>query len=134
MLNFKLLSMVILFLLLSACATQSSGVWEGADTKPAVSKHEYESRSPVISLRTKAMHYTQEGQYSKAEATLERALRIDSEDPLTYVALANVLLFQEKFDASTSIAEKGLALNPEPELEKVLKDIIAKANNREAIN
>ncbi len=77
---------------------------------PAREPVQHKTRQAVIALLIDADHYVDEGQYKQAEASLERALRIDPKNPLLWHKLGRLHLQQGEWDAAITMANKSNVL------------------------
>ena len=65
----------------------------------------------VLALLTKARHASKKGSLSTAESYLERALRIEPQNPTLWLYMAKLRLYAAKSQEAVNLAKKALALS-----------------------
>ncbi len=99
---------------------------EAIKQRPSVSNKDV----AAAKLRTQAASALAEGQSSKAEQLLNRALRISPRSPETYYQLASIKLEQGVHGQALQLARKGLSLcDPNSPLASQLQILAARARN-----
>lgn len=99
---------------------------DSVEQKPTISNKDI----AAAKLRTQAADALAEGQSSKAERLLNRALRISPRSPETYYQLAGIKLKQGVSGQALQLARKGLSLcDPESLLATQLQALASQASN-----
>ena len=75
-------------------------------------------------MRQLASAEGEKGDYKRAIALLERALRISPRDPETYYELARNHLLMDDAAQALQLAQRGLSLKPVPELRGRLEQLV----------
>lgn len=75
-------------------------------------------------MRQLASAEGEKGEYKRAIALLERALRISPRDPETYYQLARNHLLMDDPAQALQLAQRGLSLKPVPELRSRLEQLL----------
>lgn len=75
-------------------------------------------------MRQLASAEGEKGDYKRAIALLERALRISPRDPETYYELARNHLLMDEASQALQLAQRGLSLKPVPELRRRLEQLV----------
>lgn len=113
-----ILCMLFGMLLLTGCASTSGGQQVEAREISAgstVPEPELEPEAPEINpasqaLIRQALDQNAAGDQAGAEASLERALRIDSRNPQIWLELSRLRLAQGNFDQAENLGRKALSL------------------------
>lgn len=108
---------ILVFISLSACqapvektpgwSSDSGEVRPGPDTGKA-----------VLALLKKAQQASNTGDLSTAESQLERALRIEPQNPALWLYMAKLRLFAAKSKEAINLAKKALALSSRANLDQ----------------
>ena len=75
------------------------------------SKPRHETKAGVAKLLASAETYTTKKKYSSAQATLERAQRIDPKEPKVYYELSLIHLKKKQYRQAEQMCRKGLSLS-----------------------
>lgn len=138
----RLICVLLPVVLLSACAS-SGGAVRAGDTQqerqsdpsdPAENTGRGGTADPAprnagaVALETRATSEFSAGDYDRAAATLERAIRIDPRDPGLWVDLGKVRLAQGRPDLAESLAIKAQSLaGSNRVVEEEAQDLAARA-------
>lgn len=102
----------LLFLTLSLIACQAPiDKPSGWSSKSGEVRPGPKTGKAVLALLSKARQASRKGSLSSAESHLERALRIEPQNPTLWLYLAKLRLFSEKFKEAINLAKKSLALS-----------------------
>lgn len=81
------------------------------DATSGVAEPRAAARQPgAVALQAQASRQQDAGDYDQAAATLERALRIDADDPELWLALAEIRLAQGDASQATDLARRSASL------------------------
>lgn len=81
-----------------------------APTQPAAPAREFRLGTASMALVTQAHRQAGAGDYGQAAATLERALRIEPDNPLLWTELGRVRMGENNFAQADALGRKSLAL------------------------
>lgn len=105
--RFSLLFLATLLIACQAPKEKDSGwVSESGEVRPGP-----KTGKAVLALLNKAKQASKKGSLSGAESHLERALRIEPQNPTLWLYMAKLRLFAAKSKESINLAKKALALS-----------------------
>ena len=76
----------------------------------------------VLALLSKARHASKQGSLNKAEGYLERAIRIEPQNPNLWLYMAKLRLYAAKSKESINLAKKALALSNRTKISSSARD------------
>lgn len=82
----------------------------GGSTETGSGPPEYSRQPGAVALQSQAGQERAAGDYARAAATLERALRIDAADPNLWLALAEIRLAQDQPVQAAQLARRAASL------------------------
>jgi Flp pilus assembly protein TadD len=124
----------------SSSAQANPAVHETSGTEPgnALEARPEQSRTSrlrvrnrgAVALEAQATDEFSSGDYERAAATLERAIRLDPEDARLWIALGDVRLAQGRPSLAESLGLKAVALSsPDPQQQSEARQLVARARN-----
>ena len=79
-----------------------------------------------------ALRYLSQNHLDEAEAAFQQAIKMEPDDPSSYIGLTRLYLLQKNYDAAENLDKKGLKIKPDnADLKLLLAEIYSLKNDRE---